>query len=430
VETVFLSTERPRPDWLREHPRAWIAAVATVCFGAFMGQLDASVVALTYHRIGTDFRASLSTVQWVSLSYLIALALLLIPLGGISDRLGRKRLYLWGFALFGASSLACALAPGLWPLVGLRAVQGIGAAMLQANSVALVTTSVPRERMRFALGIQAAAQALGLALGPTLGGILVQTVGWRWVFAINVPIAVIGIVAGRYMLPRTRLAARPQRVDVRTIVQAPGMARRLTGALLAYLLLFGPIVLVPAVLQDRGIGALQAGLAVAALPVGFALAAALGERVLPYGWSGTVRCLLGLAVSVAGLLSMIAAGPHALALVPGLVLVGAGIGLYNPANNAQIMGSVAPAVAGLAGGMVNTSRTLGTAAGTALVAGVFDAGGGLHATTLVLLGATAVCALFSWPTRPRLAPCASESSSRKAGDSISSASIRPSTGPR
>jgi len=400
VETVFLPTERPRPDWLREHPRAWIAAVATVCFGAFMGQLDASVVALTYHRIGADFHATLTTVQWVSLSYLIALALLLVPLGGVSDRLGHKRLYLWGFALFGTSSLACALAPGLWPLVGTRAVQGVGAAMLQANSVALVTTSVPRERMRFALGIQAAAQAIGLALGPTLGGLLVQTVGWRWVFAVNVPIAVIGVLAGRYMLPRTRLAARPHRVGVRTIVRAPDMGRRLGGALIAYLLLFGPIVLIPAVLQDRGISALHAGLAVAALPVGFALAAALGERIVPHMWSATARCLLGVTISAAGLVSLVAAGPHTLALVPGLVLVGIGVGLYNPANNAQIMGSVAPAVAGLAGGMLNTSRTLGTAAGTAVVAIVLNAGGGLRTTALALLGAAAVCALLSATRRP------------------------------
>lgn len=401
METVFLPTERPRPEWLREHPRAWVAAVATVCFGAFMGQLDASVVALTYHRIGTDFRASLTTVQWVSLSYLIALALLLVPIGGVSDRFGRKRLYLWGFALFGASSLACSLAPGLWPLVGMRAVQGVGAAMLQANSVALVTTSVPRERMRFALGIQGAAQALGLALGPTIGGVLVQTVGWRWVFAVNVPIAVIGIAAGRYMLPRTRLSVRRQRIDARTIVRAPAMGRRLGGALLAYLLLFGPIVLVPAVLQDRGISALHAGLAVAALPIGFALAAALGERVLPRAWSGTVRCLFGISISAAGLVGLMAAGPHTVALLPGLALVGVGIGFYNPANNAQIMGSVAPSVSGLAGGMVNTARTLGTAAATALVAAVFDATGGLRATTLVLLGASVGCALVTGPRAAR-----------------------------
>src|SRR5579875_1513326 len=121
--TRFVRGERPRPDWLRRHPRAWVAAVATVCFGAFMGQLDASIVALTYHSIGADFHAGLPDVQWVSLSYLIALGALLVPVGRLSDRLGRKRVYLWGFGAFTAASAACAASGSLGMLVGLRAVQ-------------------------------------------------------------------------------------------------------------------------------------------------------------------------------------------------------------------------------------------------------------------------------------------------------------------
>src|ERR1035441_9876755 len=126
-------TERPRPEVIRRYPGAAWLAVGVVCFGAFMGQLDASIVTLTF-----------------------------------------------------------------------RLVQAVGAAMLQANSVALVATCVPESAMRRALGVQAAAQALGLALGPTLGGIVTTTAGWRSVYWINVPVGCAAVVASRYLLPRTR----------------------------------------------------------------------------------------------------------------------------------------------------------------------------------------------------------------------------------
>lgn len=199
-----LLRERPRPERIRLRPGAWWLAVGTVCFGAFMGQLDASIVTLTYGSVRTEFHASLAAVEWVSLAYLLTLVALLVPIGRLSDAYGRKLFYLYGFVVFTAASAACGLAPSLATLVAFRVVQAAGAAMMQANSVALVATSAPRERMRTALGVQAAAQALGLALGPTVGGALVATLGWRWVFGINVPIGLVALVAGHYLLPRTR----------------------------------------------------------------------------------------------------------------------------------------------------------------------------------------------------------------------------------
>ena len=165
-----MTGEVARPQWVREHPRAPWAAVAAVCLGALMGQLDASIVTLTYPRLQSEFGAGLGSVQWVSLSYLVILAVLLVPVGRWSDARGRKLLYLYGFGLFALASAACALAPTLGWLVVARGFQAVGAALLQANSVALVFLSVPRSRVRAALGVQAAAQAVGLALGPSLGG--------------------------------------------------------------------------------------------------------------------------------------------------------------------------------------------------------------------------------------------------------------------
>src|ERR1700733_7783137 len=205
--------EQARPVVIRESRRAPWLAVAVVCFGAFMGQLDASIVTITFPAMERDFGVQVAAVQWVSLIYLLGLIALLAPAGRLGDAVGRKLVYTYGFAVFTLASLACGLAPSLGVLVVLRLVQAGGAAMLQSNSVALVTTSAPKARMRFALSVQAGAQAVGLALGPTLGGLLTSTVGWRAVFWVNVPVGLTAIVAGRYLLPRTRHLAAPGKFD-------------------------------------------------------------------------------------------------------------------------------------------------------------------------------------------------------------------------
>ncbi|MFD8782169.1 MFS transporter [Kitasatospora sp. NPDC059599] len=199
-----LLTERPRPRGIAGWRHAHWLAVGTVCLGAFLGQLDASVIALVFPAIGHHFDAGYAAVEWVALAYLLVLVALLAPIGRLSDLVGRKTMYIGGFAVFGLSSLGAGFAGSLWILVGCRGVQAVGAAMMQANSVALVARGVPEHAMRRALGIQASAQGLGLALGPSLGGLLVEHASWRWVFWVNVPIAVFGILAGWYLLPRTR----------------------------------------------------------------------------------------------------------------------------------------------------------------------------------------------------------------------------------
>lgn len=391
--TAIAHGERARPDWVRRSRLGWVAAVATVCFGAFMGQLDASVVALTYHAIGADFGASLGGVQWVTLGYLAVLGLLLVPLGRLSDRVGRKRVYLWGFAVFTVTSAGCALAPSLAVLVAVRALQGAGAAMLQANSVAIVSTAAPRNRLRTALGIQAAAQAVGLAVGPTVGGVLVQTVGWRWVFAVNVPVGAVALAAGHFFLPRTRLA--PERPG--TLRRVANLTPGLLGAVLAYLMLFGPIVLLPAVLQDRGARALAAGLAVAALPVGFAAGATVGNHLLPARWPGRRRGVLGLVLTAAGLTGLALALPHPVPAALVLAVAGVGLGVFTPANNAQIMAAAPADAVGLAGGLVSAGRALGTGLGTVLVAALLplDPAGRMAAFALAAAAVPAALSLRS-----------------------------------
>src|SRR6185437_16172612 len=210
---MALLIERPRPARIRQSRRGWWLAIAAVCLGAFMGQLDASIAVLTYPALEERFHAPAAAVEWVSLGYLLTLIALLVPAGRLADAHGRKLFYLYGFLVFTLASAACGLAPTLSALIGFRLVQAIGAAALQANSVALVATSAPRGRLRAALGVQAGAQAVGLALGPTLGAVIVTGLGWRWVFLLNVPVGVVALIAGNFFLPRTRNRTAVDRFD-------------------------------------------------------------------------------------------------------------------------------------------------------------------------------------------------------------------------
>ncbi|MEV6891421.1 MFS transporter [Kribbella sp. NPDC051137] len=416
----MMLAERARPRVVREHRMAGWLAVGTVCFGAFMGQLDASIVTLTFPALQKQFGAPLAAVEWVSLSYLLALVGLVAAAGRIADAAGRKLIYLYGFAVFTAASAACALAPGLEWLIGFRIVQAIGAAMLQANSVALVVTSVPKEKMRAALGVQAAAQALGLALGPALGGVLVESVGWQWVFWVNVPVGVVALIAGRYLLPRTRQRTELGRFDwpglvllgasttalllgvsafsglqlplwtavtliavsavgitgfvlrerrapnplVDLSVLRPGaVSIGLVGALFAYLLLFGPLTLFPQVLGAHG----SAGLTLTALPAGFAIAAVFAERALPSSVGARARALIGGAVCVVASAALIVAPGVAVWVAAWLLLLGLGLGILIPANNSAIMGAIPARMSATGGGLVNMARGLGTALGVAVV---------------------------------------------------------------
>jgi len=420
--TAGLRTEAARPPAVRANPRAPWLAVGVVCFGAFMGQLDASIVTLTFRPMEHDFAAPLAGVQWVSLAYLLLLVALVTPAGRLADSVGRKLIYGYGFVVFTIGSAACGLAPSLGILIGARLFQAAGAAMLQSNSVALVTTSVPRERMRLALSVQAAAQSIGLALGPTLGGMLTQTVGWRSVYWINVPVGVLAVVAGRYLLPRTRhlspfdnfdwlgatllgtattallialsvvgglpapgwlavvmvvvavaaglaFAVRQRRARFPLIpspLRSPRLVLGLAGAFLGYLALFGPLVLVPQLLGGHG-NVAKTGLILSALPVGFGVAALTAEWVFPAGLPNRVRGCVGGAVSAVALVMLIFLTGSTAGLVLLLGFAGLGLGVFVPANNAVIMRSAPAGSAAVLGGLVNMARGIGTTFGIALV---------------------------------------------------------------
>jgi EmrB/QacA subfamily drug resistance transporter len=453
-----LLTEPPRPAVIRESHRAHWYVVGTVCIGAFMGQLDASIVTIAMPRIGQDLHATVGAVEWVALAYLLVLIASIATVGHLADAFGRKLLYTYGFAVFTGGSALCAVAPSLPVLVGARVVQAIGAALFQANSVALITEAVPRSHLRRAIGIQGTAQALGLALGPAAGGTLVALGGWRLIFLINLPVGLTGLVLAWTLLPRSRsrsdigsgdapgavllavaaggvlaylslanrsgycdpwllaaLAAgvvaaaafvvRERRapfplIELRMLRLRP-LAVGLPSGLLSFALLFGALFVLPYDLLAHHVPATRAGLELALLPLGIGITAVFAARLR----RGTLVAR-GMLLTGAGQL-LIAFGPGTASLLGGLLVAGIGLGAFIPSNNASIMRAAPRGHTGLVGGLVNMARGSGTAVGVAAAGALYVAGGlSLAMAVLGLAGLVAAACLKlgdADPARPAAA---------------------------
>lgn len=184
------------------YDRGHKAVVAIACMGAFLAFLDATIVNIAFPDISSSFSGSgRDLLSWVLDGYFVVIAALLVPAGGLADRFGHKRVFLAGIATFTGASLLCAVAPSLELLIAFRVVQGVGAAMIAPTSLALVLDSFPPERRAAGVGLWGAAAAAAAAIGPTLGGALVELSDWRLVFLVNLPLGAAILFAGRRLLP-------------------------------------------------------------------------------------------------------------------------------------------------------------------------------------------------------------------------------------
>ncbi len=192
--------------------RKWLM-LSAVSLGTFISTLNASIVNISLPTIATDFDVSISEVQWVVVAFLVATGALLLTFGRAGDIYGYKRVYLAGFALFALAGTLCGISQGVGQLVGLRTLQGIGAGMIQAIGPAIIAlTFGPQERGK-ALGLNAMSVAVGLSLGPTLGGILTEWLSWRWIFFVNLPVGILGILWTFRVLTGERRDDGGQRFD-------------------------------------------------------------------------------------------------------------------------------------------------------------------------------------------------------------------------
>ncbi|HEX5832006.1 MAG TPA: MFS transporter, partial [Gemmatimonadaceae bacterium] len=201
----------PAGEALPGNARWWV--LVTIGIGTFMSALDGSVVNTLLPVLARELHTSIAGIEWVTTVYLLVISGLLLSVGRAGDLFGHKRLYLAGFVLFVLGSALCGRAGSARALVALRAVQAFGAAMLMATAPAILTRSFPGSQRGRALGALGTFTYLGLTAGPSLGGWLAGTLGWRSVFYVNVPIGVLAIALATRTIADDHLARRDERFD-------------------------------------------------------------------------------------------------------------------------------------------------------------------------------------------------------------------------
>ncbi|MGH3130062.1 MAG: MFS transporter, partial [Gaiellaceae bacterium] len=215
---------------LNEQNRKWWT-LGTVTFSLFMVMLDTTIVNVALPAIQADLSLEISDLEWIVNGFLLTYAVFLLTGGKLADFLGRRRIFLTGFFVFVASSLACGLAVNGSMLIAARAAQGVGAALMLPGTLSIISATFSVRERGTAFGIWAGVSGLGLALGPLVGGLLTEGIGWRWIFFVNVPLGAIGLVAGGLIIRESRDTSEEQRLDVAGLVASGAALFLLTFAL-------------------------------------------------------------------------------------------------------------------------------------------------------------------------------------------------------
>lgn len=417
------------PDTRRGSPSVR-GALVSLSLSVLLSSLGTSIANVALPNFAEAFDASFQAVQWVVLAYLLAITTLIVSVGRIGDLLGRKRLLLTGVILFALASVLCGLAPTLWWLIGARALQGLGAAIMMALAMAFVAETVPKATTGRAIGLLGTMSAIGTALGPSLGGLLITGYGWPAIFLINLPLGLITLVLSWRYLPRDRALKRAERpsFDIAgTVLLALALAayalamtlgRGHFGTLNAALLLLAALIigffvrvesrtdaplvrlslfhngmlsaslamstLVSTVMMATlvvgpfylsralGLDAALVGLAMSAGPLVAALTAAPAGRLADrFGAQGVTRLgLVGMAGG-ASALSILPASMGIAGYITPLLIITAGYALFQTANNTSVMKDVSPDHRGVVSAMLNLSRNLGLVTGASVMGAVF-----------------------------------------------------------
>jgi EmrB/QacA subfamily drug resistance transporter len=406
------------------------AALAGLSLSMLLSSLGISIANVGLPTLAQAFDASFREVQWIVLAYLLAITILVVGVGRLGDIAGRRRLLLAGLFLFTTASALCGLAPTLWLLIAARAAQGLGAAIMMALTMAFVGEVVPKARTGSAMGLLGTMSAVGTALGPTLGGVLIAGLGWQAIFLVNLPLGVLAFVLVHRALPVDRPGPATGRADfdhlgmlllaltlaayALAMTAGRGSFNPLNVALLlvagfgAGLFVFvearagSPLIRLamfrePVLSASLAMNVLVMTVMMATLVVGpFYLSHALGLDAAAVGLVVSVGPLVAAVTGVpAGRmvdrlgpqrttvcgLAGIAAGSFVLSLMPEtlgipgyvapIVFVTAGYALFQTANNTAAMADIRPDQRGVVSGMLNLSRNLGLITGAAVMGAVF-----------------------------------------------------------
>src|SRR6266566_4681759 len=192
----------------QEHANKW-AVLAILAIGIFMATLDTSIVNISLPTIAHYFGVPLNgAIEWVIIAYLVVIAGVLLTTGRLADMIGRKPIWVAGLIIFTTGSAICGASVSLGMLIAARALQGLGGAFIMAVSPAMLTNAFPAHERGRALGLNAVIVALGVSVGPTLGGLITEHLSWRWIFYVNVPLGIIGVIATLRVLKEARHRGR------------------------------------------------------------------------------------------------------------------------------------------------------------------------------------------------------------------------------
>jgi EmrB/QacA subfamily drug resistance transporter len=426
----------------RRQPNKWLV-FGILAIGIFMATLDSSIVNISLPTIARFFGVPLNgAVEWVIIAYLVVTAAVLLTVGRLADMIGRKPIWAAGLIVFTASSAICGASVSLGMLIAARALQGLGGALIMAISPAMLTSAFPPNERGRALGMSALTVALGVSVGPTLGGIITENFSWRWIFYVNVPLGIIGIIATLRILQESGSRGRGRFDPAGALLLAIGLASLTLGLsfgqewgwnspllistlvisalgftalifverrvanpiivgvllrsrvflsanlslILSFLALFAVSFMLPFYLEElRGYSTLQAGLLLTPLPLTIAVIApfsgVLADRI-GTRWLASI----GLAIACIGLVfvSQLNAQSSTFDIVWRLVFTGAGQALFQSPNNSALMGAAPREHQGSASGYLATGRVVGQSVSVALAGAIFTSLGGATAGALLI----------------------------------------------
>jgi EmrB/QacA subfamily drug resistance transporter len=410
-------------------PRYKWRAMLVVSIGIFMATLDASIVNIALPTLTDYFNTDLATIEWVILSYLLTITTLLLTLGRLSDMYGRKPMFMAGLLTFTLGSGLCSLSASADQLIAFRVVQGLGAAMIMANSPAIITAVFPHTERGKALGLMGTVVSIGSMTGPVMGGLLISWMGWQSIFYINIPVGLLGTVyafktlepdqlhgsqkfdiqgailmfmslvslvlaitrgqalgwdspaiIGLFTLFAVFLAgfvivekrADQPMVDLSLFRNRPFSASNASG-FLSFIAMFAVILLMPFYMEEiLGYNPRLVGMAFVAVPLVMALVAPVS------GWisdrtNSFLLSSLGMAIASLALFLLANLDQDAtfIDIVVRMGMIGLGMGLFQSPNNSIVMGSVPKNRLGIAGGTLGMVRNLGMVTGIAISGAVY-----------------------------------------------------------
>lgn len=407
-------------------------ALASLSLSMLLSSLGASIANVALPALAQTFSASFQEVQWIVLAYLLAVTTLIVGVGRLGDIMGRRRLLLGGIFLFTAASVLCGFASTLWLLIAARAAQGLGAAIMMTLTVALVGETAPKARTGSAMGLLGTMSAVGTALGPSLGGVLIAGLGWRAIFLVNVPLGILTFDLVRRHLPVDRRELKADRTELditgtlllaltlgayalamtigrgsfgplnvallgaagggfglflrteartasplihlamfrSSVLSASLVMSALVSTVMMTTLVVGPFYLSRAL----GLDAAMVGLAMSAGPVVAALAGVPSGRLVDRfgGRHMTIMGLVGIAIGSA-LLSMLPMALGITGYIAPVVIITGSYALFQAANNTAVMKDVRADLRGVVSGLLNLSRNLGLVSGASVMGAVFTA---------------------------------------------------------